>query len=136
MFGNTQLGARKKSKSRRGRISSDSAGSISQECAPISCSSNDRTTSSSSGENIPVLYQSENSDLDCTKERHNGELESKTNTTNSLSTRNESLRWDNVRDDKGEEEERLRIYKINRRKRYMEVFQKNSDDRLSQFYAS
>ncbi|KXJ29044.1 hypothetical protein AC249_AIPGENE1360 [Exaiptasia diaphana] len=115
-------GVKKKSKSRRGRISSDSAGSTSQECSPAlsgSSSSNDRTTSSSSGENISVLYQSENSDLDCAKERLNGE-ESKTNTTNSLTTRNESLRWDNVRNNEDDEEERLRVYKINRRKRYME----------------
>ena len=44
---------------------------------------------------------------------------------------NESLRWDNVLDDPEAEAERIRIYKINRRKRYLAAVNKSYSDWLN-----
>ena len=44
---------------------------------------------------------------------------------------NESLRWDNVLDDPEAEAERIRIYKINRRKRYLAAMNKSYSDWLN-----
>ena len=44
---------------------------------------------------------------------------------------NESLRWDNVLDDPEAEAERIRIYKINRRKRYLAAMNKSYNDWLN-----
>lgn len=44
---------------------------------------------------------------------------------------NETLRWSNARSDSEEEEERLRVYKENRRKRYTEAMQVKIVQRMS-----
>ena len=44
---------------------------------------------------------------------------------------NESLRWDNTLDDPTAEAERIRIYKINRRKRYLAAANKNYNEWVS-----
>jgi len=105
---------------------------------------NDRSTSSSSGENVAVSFQSgETLDLDSRRvscqttssnELH-GEIQ-QTSTINCISTNNsESLRWTAQPENEDEEDDRIRIYKMNRRKRYMDVLHRHSDDRENQFYA-
>lgn len=139
------VGRHRKSKSRRGRLSSDSNGSNTGVASTLSSTStssrpNDRSTSSSSGENIvAVSYQSETSDLDSRREScqittSNERLHEETEQT--LITRNESLRWSAQPENEDEEDDRIRIYKMNRRKRYMDVLHhRHSHERENQFYA-
>lgn len=136
------VGRRNKSKSRRGRSSSDSNGpshgsssnGIATTLSSSSSHSNDRSTSSSSGENITVPYQSETCDLDAC--RGTNELNEESQTSTDITPTNESLRWNLIhQENQDQEEDRMRIYKINRRKRYMDVLQRNPDDRANQFYA-
>lgn len=84
-------------------------------------SSSDGRSTSSSGENFGSTLNA------------NSGLDTRNNEVNDLTTRteltqvNESLRWDLTDcDDPDEEEERLRIYKLHRRKRYMDFFHKRT----------
>ena len=78
-----------------------------------------------------VSCSSETSDL----HRHNGQSQSTSMTSLMTSSINESLRWVNERADTVGEEDRIRVYKLNRRKRYMEVTQRSMDGNSNQFYA-
>lgn len=57
------------------------------------------------------------------KGRESGSGTTTTAQNTNSSVVNESLRWDNVLDDSEEERERIRIYKMNRRKRYLAAAQ-------------
>lgn len=98
-------------------------------------SSSDGRSTTCSGENFdPVIStKSESSDESRTGET----LDSLSQTSPTAAAINETLRWDFVRsNDPDEEEERLRIYKLHRRKRYLEFLQRtNGREAESGFYA-
>ncbi|KAK2574176.1 Protein LIAT1 [Acropora cervicornis] len=98
-------------------------------------SSSDGRSTTCSGENFdPVIStKSESSDESRTGET----LDSLSQTSSTAAAINETLRWDFVRsNDPDEEEERLRIYKLHRRKRYLEFLQRtNGREAESSFYA-
>lgn len=98
-------------------------------------SSSDGRSTTCSGENFdPVIStKSESSDESRTGET----LDSLSQTSSTAAAINETLRWDFVRsNDPDEEEERLRIYKLHRRKRYLEYLQRtNGREAESSFYA-
>lgn len=94
-------------------------------------SSSDGRSTSSSGENVGSTTGA-NSGLDTRDSEVNNVTK-----RSELTRVNESLRWDLTDcDDPDEEEERLRIYKLHRRKRYMNFFYKRSggEGQSSQFY--
>lgn len=102
-------------------------------------SSSDGRSTSSSGENFGAT--------NCTNSASSNEARSRQNAVNtgtltvasssSLTRINESLRWDFTEcDDSDEEEERLKIYKLHRRKRYMDFLHKRTGgEPQSSFYA-
>ena len=79
------------------------------------------------------LVNAENPDL-C----YSTEIESRVDGTINLDESienvfNETLRWSNVCSDSEEEDERLRIYKENRRRRYVEAMHVKVAKRMSEF---
>lgn len=102
-------------------------------------SSSDGRSTSSSGENFGATNYTNSASSDETRSR-----EDAVNTgtlavasSSSLTRINETLRWDFTEcDDPDEEEERLRIYKLHRRKRYMDFLHKRTGgEPQSSFYA-
>lgn len=96
-------------------------------------SSTDGRSTSSSGENLEISFPTASSDIDCTRK---DEKESFTKSINTKTMNlNESLRWEGEVEDVEEEQDRIRVYKMNRRKRYMASLQTNEEDSYGQFYA-
>lgn len=116
--------------------------SKSRSSSPQNTTARSRTTSSSdgrsttcSGENLDPAIRTKSASSD---ENRTGEtLDSLRQTSSTAAAINETLRWDFVRsDDPDEEEERLRIYKLHRRKRYLEFLQRRNDrEAQNSFYA-
>ncbi|EDO47444.1 predicted protein [Nematostella vectensis] len=122
----------KKSHSRRGTSRSTKGRSSSgqeENSTDFRTSSTDGRSTSSSAENfISPHCTNSSSDLD------NKRLNANERQTTPERATNESLRWDNTLDDPNAEEERIRVYKMNRRKRYMASLQM-SEDTGSSVYA-
>lgn len=100
-------------------------------------SSSDGRSTSCSGENFSSASCAKNSaSLDDGRVRGNADSLAQSSST-SLTRENETLRWDYIQcDDPKEEEERLRIYKLHRRKRYMDFLHKRTGgEPQSSFYA-
>lgn len=97
-------------------------------------SSSDGRSTSSSGENFGATACT---NLSSSEESHVRERVDDLKQSTSLTRINESLRWDYTQcEDPGEEEERLRIYKLHRRKRYMDFLHKRTGgEQQSSFYA-
>lgn len=100
-------------------------------------SSSDGRSTSSSGENFSAAScaNSVSSDDQC---RAQGSVNSMgASSATSLTRVNEALRWDYTQcDDPHEEEERLKIYKLHRRKRYMDFLHKRTGgEPQNSFYA-
>ena len=144
------IGTRRKSRSKsradtEKRVASDlnskSCSSSTQDTSSSSwrTSSSDGRSTSSSGENFGATS--------CTNSASSNETRSQENAVNtgalaaasssSLTRINETLRWDFTDcDDPDEQEERLRIYKLHRRKRYMDFLHKRTGgEPQSSFYA-
>ncbi|KAL9981942.1 hypothetical protein ACROYT_G010709 [Oculina patagonica] len=100
-------------------------------------SSSDGRSTSSSGENFGATSCTTSASLDETRARESAANTSTVTTSSSLTRINEALRWDFTNcDDPEEEEERLRIYKLHRRKRYMDFLHKRTGgEPQSSFYA-
>lgn len=100
-------------------------------------SSSDGRSTSSSGENFGATSCINSASLDETRALESAVNTSAAKTSSSLTQINETLRWDFTEcDDPNEEEERLRIYKLHRRKRYMDFLHKRTGgEPQSSFYA-
>lgn len=100
-------------------------------------SSSDGRSTSCSGENFSSASCAKKSaSLDDSRVRGSADSLAQSSST-SLTRENETLRWDYIQcDDPKEEEERLRIYKLHRRKRYMDFLHKRTGgEPQSNFYA-
>lgn len=137
------LGHNKKSKAKliafgRTCVSSDSYPSSSSRehgfTSRCLASSTDGRSTSSSGENLEISFPTASSDIDCSR-KDNDKDSSVTKSMNTKTILNESLRWEGKLEDVDEELDRIRVYKMNRRKRYMASLQTNEDDSYGQFYA-
>ena len=99
-------------------------------------SSSDGRSTSCSGENFSSASCKNSASLDESCVRGSVDSLAQSSSTG-LTRENETLRWDYIQcDDPKEEEERLRIYKLHRRKRYMDILHKRTGgEPQSSFYA-
>ena len=102
-------------------------------------SSSDGRSTSSSGENFGAAICTNSSSSNETRSRQNADSTGSlaVASSSSLTRINETMRWDFTEcDDPAEEEERLKIYKLHRRKRYMDFLHKRTGgEPQSSFYA-
>ena len=102
-------------------------------------SSSDGRSTSSSGENFGATSFTNSASSNETRSRENAVNTSAlaAASSSSLTRINETLRWEFTQcDDPAEEEERLKIYKLHRRKRYMDFLHKRTGgEPQSSFYA-
>ena len=144
------VGTRRKSRS---KSRADTEKKVASDFNAKSCSSSTQNTSSSSWRTSSSDGRSTSSSgenfgaASCTNSASSNETRSRENAVNagtlavaspsSLTRINETLRWDFTEcDDPVEEEERLKIYKLHRRKRYMDFLHKRTGgEPPSSFYA-
>ena len=143
------VGTRRKSRS---KSRADTEKKVASDFNSKSCSSNTQNTSSSSwrtssSDGRSTSSSGENFGATSTNSASSNETRSRENAVNtgafavasssSLTRVNETLRWDFTQcDDPAEEEERLKIYKLHRRKRYTDFLHKRTGgEPQSNFYA-
>lgn len=118
--------------------SSKSCSSSTQDTSSSSwrTSSSDGRSTSSSGENFGATSCTNSASSDDARARESA-VNTSAVTMSRLTRINETLRWDFTQsDDPDEEEERLRIYKLHRRKRYMDFLHKRTGgEPQTSFYA-
>lgn len=120
-----------------GDFSSKSRSSSTQNTSSSSwrTSSSDGRSTSSSGENFGAASCTKSPSTDESRVRESVNSLGQSSLT-SLTRINETLRWDYTQcEDPDEEEERLRIYKLHRRKRYMDFLHKRTGEPSNSFYA-
>ncbi|CAH2222663.1 Hypothetical predicted protein [Pelobates cultripes] len=129
--------SKKKSKKKKQKPQTQSKKRGHASTSPSTCEETDKTSSTKNPTTLPLILQS--SDLlyttSCESSVKNGGLKTEKDNI-SVSTKcspgvqnvplNESLRWVGILDDPVKEEERIRQYKINRRKRYLLAGQQNA----------
>lgn len=120
-------------------LSSKSCSSSAQNTSTSSwrTGSSDGRSTSSSGENFGATSCINSASSDEMRARESDLNSLAVASSSSLTRIKEALRWDFTDcEDPDEEEERLRIYKLHRRKRYMDFLHKrNGDEPPSSFYA-